>query len=57
MLLFLLINLTPTTKIEFSHPKYTETINLFLDMKFRNFDFMLTKLKSFQDIKNKNSCK
>ena len=42
-----------TKKVEFSHPKYTETISLFLDMKFRHFDFLLPKLSSFQDIKNK----
>ena len=45
--------LDSTKKVEFSHPKYTETISLFLDMKFRHFDFLLPKLSSFQDIKNK----
>ena len=47
--------LDSTKKIEFSHPKYTETISLFY-MKFRHFNFLLPKLSSFQDIKNKK-CK
>ena len=45
--------LDSTNKFEFNRFKYTETISLFLDMKFRHFDFLLPKLSLFQDIKNK----
>ena len=40
--------LDSTKKVEFSHPKYTETISLFLDMKFRNFDFLLQNFHYFK---------
>ena len=45
--------LDSTKKVEFSNLKYTETISLYLNIKFRHFDFLLPKLSSFQDIKNR----
>ena len=37
-----------TKKVEFNHPKYTETISFFLNIKFRHFDFLLPKLSSLK---------